>query len=447
MSKNNTLGFVMMLDVSDSMRNALNILKIDAKAFVRCARPKDQFGINSFSDNAQWVYPTGTNPNILTVSADLKETYAALTEIEKLKTYNLTNMGAAIELGNNMIAKATTDLKAFVMLSDGYHNQGVDPLPVLGSEPPIYIAGLHIITTSYFDKLIAKNPKSKFYNSPNVVDMMQMFNQILADSSQANLALNNRVNYAIGSDYIMEPINISQEDNEAQISVVWSDKKYRYTSGDPSGNNINVILIDPNGKTYSKPPEIDDKEGYCIYNIHDVQPGEWNLLIQYSLAEHVSGTSGGIEFCSNMKIDLDIPTLINSGEKIGLKVNALYDNNQIEGLNIKARLSKPQVCVDTVLNQFETELKTVKIEDGINDTDYARLALLRQEKLDKDGIDILPMKHTMDYLRMDKDGDYTLGIDNTTEKGVYNVDIRIEGINPKTKLPFTSIKSGAVMVR
>ena len=88
--------------------------------------------------------------------------------------------------------------------------------------------------------------------------MMLIFNQILSDSSDINLTMNSLKKYNAGSDYILEPFGITEDDNDAQLSIVWSDKKYKYTPGDPSAENINVTLIDlqeslvPSGPTLLK---------------------------------------------------------------------------------------------------------------------------------------------------------------------------------------------------
>ena len=192
MGEAKTLAFVLMLDTSGSMWNAIDMVKIDAKAFIRQARVGDQFAINEFSDNGSWVYPAGTNPKLLTVKEGLHETEAALHYIEKLKTHNMTAMGEAIQIGNQIMKNTslTSDLKAYVILSDGAHNQGVNPVSVLGSEPPVYIAALGNVSKRYFDQLTAKNPKSRFYNQPNAYQMMLMFNQILADANDNELMLN-----------------------------------------------------------------------------------------------------------------------------------------------------------------------------------------------------------------------------------------------------------------
>lgn len=445
MSNDKKLGFIMMLDVSDSMSNALPMVKIDSKAFVRSAHSGDQFGVNAFSDNAWWVYPTGNNPKIVTVTDGLKETENAVNEIEKLKCVSMTNMGEAIKLGNQMINQAATPLKAFVLLSDGYHNRGTDPRTVLGDEPPIYIAGLDIIDTTYFKNLIAKNKKSQFYNEPVAYKMMCIYNDILADADEANLSMNSLKSYCKGSDYFIESFSVMEDDNDAQVSVVWSDKKYKYTSQYPSGTNINIVLIDPNNNITNYKPDIID-DGYCIYNLHNVLPGEWKVLVQYSLAESIYGTAGGFEFHTSVKTNLLLPSYIESKENIDITVEALRDNKQIENVTVNAHISQPIYSTDEVLNRFENKIKEVELDSQVVDNEYNRLKVLREQKLQAENIDILPLKHTIHNVTVDSNGNYSLSLENTLNQGIYSVKVEISGIDPVTKRPFRSLKAGSVVV-
>lgn len=445
MSNMKNLGFVMMLDVSGSMYNALPMVKIDSKAFVRCAHVGDQFGVNAFSDNAWWVHPSGNNPNILTVTNGLKETEAAVQQIEKLTTHNMTHMGEAIQLANQMIAKASTPLKAFVLLSDGAHNEGIDPVSVLGAEPPIYIAGLGIIYQSYFDALLKKNKKSKFYNSPNAYQMMLMYNHILSESTDSNLAMNHLKDYSAGSDYYLEKFNITEDDNDVQLSVVWSNKKYKYTPGTPSGTNINIVLIDPNDNTTNIKPDIAE-EGYCIYNLKNVRPGEWKFLIQYSVAENLGGTAAAFEFHTSVKTNIILPSYAKSQEDIRLTVEALRDEHKLENVTVKAHISQPDYAIDDVLNRFENEIETVDVGEGTDDNEVNRLKALRTQKLKNDNIDILPVKHSIKTISLDSNDGYSLSLNDTEKKGTYNVEVEITGIDPVTKRQFKSIQAGSVLV-
>lgn len=445
MSDMKNLGFVMMLDVSGSMRSSLPMVKIDSKAFVRCAHVGDQFGVNAFSDNAWWVHPSGNNPDILTVKDGLKETEDAVQKIEKLTTHNMTHMGEAIQLANKMIAKASTPLKAFVLLSDGAHNAGIDPVSVLGAEPPIYIAGLAILDQHYFDALLKKNKKSKFYNSPIAYEMMLMYNHILSESTDSNLAMNHLKDYRAGSDYYLETFNITEDDNDVQLSVVWSDKKYKYTPNTPSGTNINIVLIDPNDNITNIKPDIAE-EGYCIYNLKNARPGEWKFLIQYSVTENLGGTAAAFEFHTSVKTNLILPSYAQSKDDIRLTVEALRDNHQLENVTVKAHISQPDYAVDDVLNRFENEIGAVDVDEETEDNEFNRLKVLRTQKLKNDNIDILPVKHSVKTISLDSNEGYSMTLNDTEKKGTYNVDIEITGIDPVTKRPFKSLQAGSVLV-
>ena len=439
------LGVVMMLDLSGSMFSVMPMIKIDSKAFVRCSRAGDQFGVNAFSDKARWVYPSGCDPDIATVTAGLRETEEAVQLIENLQAHGRTNIGDAIRLGNQMIKKSSAATKAFVLLSDGWSNCGLDPVLVLEDEPPLYIAGLGLLETPCFKSLIAKNKKSRFYSAPNAYEMMQIFNYIVSDSSDTNLTVNSLKQYSAGSDYILESFDVSEEDNDAQLSVVWSDKKYKYTRQTPYGDSINVTLIEPSGKQSSAVPEIVD-DGYCIFNLHNVQPKQWKLLIQYSTKEALSGTVGGFEFHTSIKTDLTLPTYIKKGESFHVAVAARSDKG-LDKLTVKAEMTRPDFCVDKVLERFAGELRHFELENEAENDRCACLKKLRARKLKDENIDILPLKHiTTAAASFDKDEGHTLTVDDTDNSGAYNIKVEICGVDQATQRPFRSLKAGTVIV-
>ncbi|MBR1691644.1 MAG: VWA domain-containing protein [Lachnospiraceae bacterium] len=451
MGEAKTLAFVLMLDTSGSMWNAIDMVKIDAKAFIRQARVGDQFAINEFSDNGSWVYPAGTNPKLLTVKEGLHETEAALDYIEKLKTHNMTAMGEAIQIGNQIMKNTslTSDLKAYVILSDGAHNQGVNPVSVLGSEPPVYIAALGNVSKRYFDQLTAKNPKSRFYNQPNAYQMMLMFNQILADANDNELMLNDLDTYKKGADYVLKRFRISSEDNAAQVNVVWSDKKYEYTSGMPGGNAINIVLIDPDDKNTDIKPDIAE-DGYCIYNLENVKPGEWKVLVQYSVPEVIRGTAGGVDYYTDIKTKLLLPQTIRKDEPLDIRVCAEKNGEVLDQVKVTAQIASPILSEADVRKRYARKLNAIQrklAEKTDEETESAdEMELLRSEILNTEKTDIFAKRISTHRLSLSKEGDYRLELDGKNQSGLCNVDIRIEGIDPKTKLPFTRIKSQAVYI-
>lgn len=446
MSDSKSLAFVLMLDSSGSMYNAMNMVKIDAKAFVRQAREGDYFAINTFNSRASWVYPTGNNPQMVKISKDLHETKDSLSYIEKLKDGGVTVMGEAIKLGNQILesSKPDTELKAFVMLSDGAHNSGVSPDSVLGNEPPIYIAALGSVYKPYFNKLIAKNSKSKFYNQPNAYKMMLMFNQILADSNDNELIMNEIDSYQRGADYLIKKFQVSSDDNAAQVNVVWSDKSYGYTSGTPSGHDINIVLIDPDDNDTDIKPDIAE-DGYCIYNLENVKPGEWKVLIQYAVPDVITGTVGGIDFYTDIKTDMILPASIREGEFPDVRVSVLDSGEVMPDVKVTAQIAQPSLSVDEIKEKYSDELDDIMVDDEECGEEMA-LEKLRNQILAKENIDIFRKDIKICGLELSKDGEYVLELDGSSKSGICNVDVRIEGKNPKTGLPFTRLKSGAVNV-
>lgn len=228
-------------------------------------------------------------------------------------TGSWTNIGAAISFANEREKKLSTDIQAYVLLSDGCHNYGQNPTDILGAEPPVYIAGLgpHM-QESLFTGMLRKNVRSKFYNSPNVVDMMMVFNQILADSSQSILTLNELDAFS-GTNYCVHEFTVPGEGNNTMLNFVWSDKNYHYTSGYPDKKKINLVLIDPKGKSTSIMPVIVD-DGFCIYDLRNVRPGVWKILSQYAVETPISATIGVIQTGASYSINLTGNQNIPKGE-------------------------------------------------------------------------------------------------------------------------------------
>lgn len=332
------LGYVLMLDDSVSMQSASAMIKIDAKAFIRKSRIDDQFGINSFKEDAKWLSPEGSAPDPATVTSDRSELKAAEAAIDKLQTQgNWTNIGAAIVLGNEMIGKMTTDIQAYVLISDGENNTGVNPAKVLQDNPPIYIAGLGpYLRKESFQAMLDKNDKSTYYSSPNAEDMATVFNEILAASTNAVLALND-LNTCKGVDYLTKEFYIAGHGNNTLLSVVWPEQKYRYTKGYPSGNNINLILIDPTGKNTDIQPDVSEG-GFCIYDLRNAKPGKWKLLMQFDLQEPIKVTSGASQSDTGINIRTRGSHFGNIGEATDFSVVVETNNAEMGEIKVEAKV-------------------------------------------------------------------------------------------------------------
>lgn len=447
MEQEKTIGFVLMLDTSYSMKEAMGQLRINANTFISEALPGDQFGINEFSDNASWVYRK--DGKISTVSDKKTEIENAIAEIDKLKARDSTNIGDAIKLGNEMIKQAVTDEKAFVLFSDGWHNTGTDPNKVLGNEPPIYIAGMGDCAEKNFTNMLSKNPKNKFYYKPRAFEIVQMFNDIRTNFPDINLLNNTLKNYPKNhSRAYYRNITVTSGSTVAQFTATWSNERFKYVSENPNGDKIGVYLVDPKNKRLTTKP-IKTGKGFCVFEIKDPQPGRWQIWVEYSnVPEELYETVGAFQVNSQIRLNMEAPTILAKGEPIPIKID-LFDNGEpVEGLNVNVRIIQPVISVENALEKYSKELRHIepdsRLLDDLISEDHARLYTLRNQKINE--IDILGFKNSFPPINYIKDGYYQCTHINTLEAGPYTIELDISGINPATGREFSLTKNQSILI-
>lgn len=420
-----SLGYVLMLDDSASMYSASFMIKIDAKAFIDCSRTEDEFGINRFEETADWVYPSGSDPSPAVVTEGRGELTAAKSAINSLKTNgNWTDIGAAISLANSMMEKMTADSKAYVLVSDGAYNKGTPPAAVLKNEPPVYIAGLGpYMQRSHFESMLRKNPKSKFYNSPHSYDMMTVFNQILADSSQSLLTLNHR-EICQGVDYNIQEFSISGQGNHSLVNVVWSDDRYHYTADYPNKGKVNLILIDPDNHSTSIRPKIVEG-GFCIFDLRNARPGRWKLLSQYVFDSPVWTTVGAIQTSAPVSVNVAGEQAVKAGEEPRFTVQVTGAEN-ICNLKADAVYSCPAIDFQNALAAGE---KNTGAEIDQADTDVCRF----------------PRVQKLASLTETETGTFQGTADPVLNRGIVNAHITVTGTYPDGA-PFVANKLHSVFV-
>ena len=353
------LGYILMLDKSGSMTGAIDQVKLNAQVFVGCSRENDQFGVCGFSDNAIWVYPEGQAPNIVTVSPSAIEITAANKNIQGITLGNLTNIGDAIRIGNIMIGKATTDLKAFVMLSDGDHNTGTHPRDVLGNQPPLFVAGLgYYLDERYFTELIKKNKDSRYYPIPTSFEMMQIFNDIIGESNKSPVLMNSLNEMPSGVGYNVNSFDVSRESNELSVNVVWDNQRYKYVTGYLQKNTFRPLLIDPdNRQTQYQPYFVGD--GFCVYRLKNLKPGKWKLWTEYSIDNRAYCTFGCVNYASDLKPMINAPPTVTVGENIKLSVQMYDGKAKLTNAFVRAHIEKPTISLNSALKKYEQELRKI----------------------------------------------------------------------------------------
>lgn len=444
-----TIGFVLMMDASSSMTDAITQVKINTKAFIDKMLVNDQFCVNCFSSSARWVYPSDSS-SIVTVTTsdkDTSEKQAARDAIEGIRASGCTNIGDAIQIGYPMLGQANTDKKVFILLSDGEHNVGKHPKDVLTGQYPIYIAGMGpCLREEYFTKLKNKNPESRYYHRPDVADVELILNDIRGLAPETNILANEKVSYK-GSYYQETTSIVSTQTGYVQFAVTWADKRFRYTNRDAGGFNLKVYLVDPSGRHYTNPPTIVG-DGYCIFNLSDARPGRWKTIVEYSVPQPTFAVNGSFEFGSTARLNIHAADLADTRNPLQYEVELTDNGIPVEGLQVQARILQPKISVANALQKYAAELDRMELNsmveaDQPNDM-LARLQHLRNEKLPTG--DILGYKQSDHQLIFNKDGRYGGLLTDTEEAGFYTIEVTASGINPLTGQEIRLCKTHSVWV-
>ncbi|MFT4224748.1 vWA domain-containing protein [Dysgonomonas sp.] len=449
--KMKTIGFVLMMDASGSMFDAMTQVKINTKAFIDKMTTNDQFGVNCFNNYAYWVYPTGTSPVIATITGydkDTPEKKAARDAIERMQASGLTNIGDAISKGYPLLQQANTDKKVFILLSDGAHNEGTHPKDVLTSQYPIYIAGLGpFLDEKYFAELVNKHSESKYFHRPDVADVEQILNDIRGLAPDTSILTNQKVAYQ-GSYYQETSSIVSTQTGHAQFTVVWNDKRFRYTNQDAGGFNLKVYLIGPTGKRYTNPPTIVG-EGYCIFNLTDARSGRWRTFVEYSVPQLTFATNGAFEFGATTRLDIHAANNIHTDEVLKYGVELTDNGIPLEGLQVQARILQPVISTEKALVKYANQLDQMNFQpSAANDQPsdcITRLQRFRIENLPYG--DILGFRQSSSRLDFSKEGLYEGLLTDTKEAGFYTIEITASGKNRLTGQEVRLTKTHTLLVR
>ena len=422
--KDGRLAYILMLDRSSSMQTALPLVKIDAKAFLRQSRMGDALGVNAFNDWAKWAYPKGDAPAIKVVGTDGNEIREAEAEVERLETSGCTNIGDAIRLANGMITTTDIQNKAFVLVSDGQHNTGSDPATVLGMEPPIYIAGIGIIEMGYFKRLLAKNSRSRFYNSPNAHEMADIFNQILSDMNGCPLVCNCYKAYSASAEKNESEFIIDEgigRDATAVVALTWTDERFHAADAQGKTYGIRVSVISPDGANGKLLSSVNDA-GFSIFRFAVPESGRWKVVTEHgALPDSVTqGETVGVFLESPVHhADLMLP----SNSDIGRPIRFGFDMDDLGGSGAHGRaevrfsVRRPDFDIDTVMGGLEKE----------TGGDYKKLRNICEEILLEEGRDILPFvtENHAEEFALDGINAYCMGYDDAEYKGCYSFRIEL----------------------
>lgn len=375
-----------IIDTSASMTAAGYVAdtKIDSSAFVNMAlQPNDSFTVVRYDVNGGNVYPpSGTTPAVVDVARTV--TKAAEAAINSL-TFNggATNMGSGIQSGRGFIDGATPAKKALVFLTDGYQNFGTDPLTVLPAYP-VYTCGMGGIVNTALLQRIATSTGGKYYSVPFISTMMQIYNQIRGTSTtfaSVQLLVNSLSPLGAVS-YVYLPVAVDDTSDIAEFTVAWDDARYVYTaSGQPTGNQISITLVQPNGELSPVTPVVTGS-GYAVFDVNTPPVGTWHVQVEYAGSTNINVTVGVFEFApSSAAITLEVEHLRADDGTSSLRAHVLHNGAKLSGVQVRAETLAPTVSDRDALAANTARLAGIPSTADAPIDDSARLNILRESLL------------------------------------------------------------------
>lgn len=445
----NPISAVLVIDTSASMSASgyVAVTVIDSKAFVNCARAGDSLGVVNYDVNGNVAFP------FTVVDSSLTADQNAAQAIQNLGFQGIcTNMGSGIQAGRGMLDGAA-NARGMVLLSDGYQNCGTPPLSVLPTGYPIFACAMGPNSDQNLMQQIASGTTNgRYFYAPYVVQMMQIYNQIRALNPLTQIIANN-LNSIPTQYYELIPATVSQGNSQAQFVVVWTDPSFVYTGGIPTGNQLSITLVDPNGTVVPTPPTVIGS-GFVTYDLPNPIVGQWQVQIEYpGTAQALPVTVGVFEFQSNassaIELEVTVPDTINAGDPLPLSAHVSDGGEPVSGLTMHAEISQPKVSLGNAVKLYSDQLGLVEpaaddIGAGMPD-DLARLKALRIKRLPE--IDILPHRVYAAPLARGEDHHHGAVISDTAEAGSYNIHVRVTGHSSKSNTPFQRSKLVSILVK
>ena len=420
---------------------------IAAKAYLRSALPGDRIGVCNFDTSGRVAYPA-TGGQLATVDRQLTVTKAAADVVDRLRfNGNSTNIGDGIVKARSLVDPSTSP-KGFVLLSDGYHNHGTDPLSVLPTGYPIYSCALGPSSDQALLRKISERTQGHYHYAPTPIDMMKIFNEIRGQAPHTGIVANTLTSIP-RRDYLLLPAIVAADHHLAQFGVVWKDPAFSYTPEAPGEGQLRITLVDPKGDTRRDPPTVVGHE-HVIFNVSEPEHGRWFAQVEHGgSARPLDVTVGVFEFHDRrdggLDLVVDVPAHVRPGEPLALAARVTDGGEPCTGVEAHVRVEKPVVGVPRALELYRHRLDEVEpaeedLARGMPE-ELARLAALHDAEPD-----VLPVQRRPLALARQADGEHVTTLDNTSEAGSYNLQVVVTGRAPGSGTPFQRSRWVSVLV-
>jgi hypothetical protein len=412
---------VSLIDTSGSMGGYgyITPAKSDLDTFVNMFQPGDRFAIISFNTYVYRTYPTTANLEVYNPSTS----GAASAAIQALSSQDLTNIGDAIIMGDNLL-KPESEPRGLVLLSDGDWNRGPDPLTVLDKNIRTYTIALGNNGQLDLLRKIANETGGAYLFTPDAIGLASIYFDILEYSKVGQVVYNARKPLG-NQQHFNSVVKLSAGLDSASVAVNWADPSITYAASNPGNNQIAVTVRDPDFQKVPIAPTYRDY-GFVVYTLPYPKPGNWYFDTVYVGSKIANVTAGGLDPDLTSTLTLEGPAdVVPAGEPFTVRARLAYEGNPVGGGGVAASADVPSVSTAEALAHYDRELASVTLSEDVAATPEARLQALRQARLPR--TDILPRHTVLPAVAETAAGEHELTF-HTDKPGEYVV--RVEAVAP-----------------
>lgn len=399
------VSVVNVLDRSGSMQafGYVDVTRQTSRQFIDLMSVDDSVGVVSFGDDGDQEFPPAGPPELIVGQATRDDAKAA---VDGIAFGGCTFMGDGIATAGSMLAGAGTRT-ALVLLSDGFDNKGCDPgnpakpsalqaAAALPANLPLYTCAMGPSSDQSLLDQLAANTDGRYYFMPTIDDLFEIYNYIRGQVTGDGIIVNE--SSMASRSTVSGFVDACAE--SVLFTVAWHDPELSYVSREPHGSKeISVRLRTPSGRwmphSATEYTRVAGK-GYLRMEVHDPQPGTWQVEVTTARREHTPYTVGGF-VRSDISLDVAAPYRIGVGQPIDVGVTARDGKGVLDSFAVKGTVAGPRHRLDELVAMHKDRLRDVKIpepllRDGKPDKTqrlWTQLTLLRDAVVAQGGEDIL----------------------------------------------------------
>ena len=278
-----TLGSAPTIDRSGSMGGArIELAKQGATIFVDLTEIGEDLAITSFSSTAR------TDFSMRTVTDDSVRA-AAKSAIASISARGSTNIGGGLRQALNEIRARTlrTENEIILLLSDGFHNTGENPLNVLpdiqGENVRVFTVGIGGADVSLLAQ-IAANTGGEFFFANAPGDLPGILAAIVS-AARGDLLIDELAGDIEQGTEVAGSIPIDEFSDKATFLLTWGGSDLDLTLVAPDGTVVDPAFADQN-------PDVEfvSASNHEFYRIANPQSGDWQIKV------NAVQTTGAIPF-------------------------------------------------------------------------------------------------------------------------------------------------------